>query len=476
MPVTDLRPLYNWSGPPATLTLWCPSAASIEGAKRAPVSPALPSYEQEQHLRAFRACEQRHEAMARLLVIVWDEPGRCDLRAMTHVVNAHVRRHDTYHSWFEERGEAIVRHVLTDSAAIQMEASTLGEVSAEDWQKHVIATPTPFAWDCFRFGLLQRANGFTCFASIDHLHADATVIAFLMTEIRSAYRAVLDGETPLQLGRPGSYLDYCTSQRQRAAMATLADLEVTQWIAFLHQNDGRMPCFGLPLGVLEDRYHAEYVHVDILDDAAMAAFESACDASGARAIGGLLACAALTERELTGRSRYSVVTPTTTRRSPQAFRTVGWCVGVVPIDFDVQERAFPELAFAAQCNFDERLCLANVPIERVLELAVGLPTIRSVATGGVMLSYMDANVPPLSAHIAREWYQANGRVYINQGMAAQVALWFFRTQRGLSLTVAYPANGTARASIHRYVEVLTSVCRGAADALIPAYPHAGRRR
>jgi mycolipenoyl-CoA---2-(long-chain-fatty acyl)-trehalose mycolipenoyltransferase / long-chain-acyl-CoA---trehalose acyltransferase len=476
MPVTDLRPLYNWSGPPATLTLWCPSAASIEGAKRAPVSPALPSYEQEQHLRAFRACEQRHEAMARLLVIVWDEPGRCDLRAMTHVVNAHVRRHDTYHSWFEERGEAIVRHVLTDSAAIQMEASTLGEVSAEDWQKHVIATPTPFAWDCFRFGILQRASGFTCFASIDHLHADATVIAFLMTEIRSAYRAVLDGETPLQLGRPGSYLDYCTSQRQRAAMATLADLEVTQWIAFLHQNDGRMPCFGLPLGVLEDRYHAEYVHVDILDDAAMAAFESACDASGARAIGGLLACAALTERELTGRSRYSVVTPTTTRRSPQAFRTVGWCVGVVPIDFDVQERAFPELAFAAQCNFDERLCLANVPIERVLELAVGLPTIRSVATGGVMLSYMDANVPPLSAHIAREWYQANGRVYINQGMAAQVALWFFRTQRGLSLTVAYPANGTARASIHRYVEVLTSVCRGAADALIPAYPHAGRRR
>jgi mycolipenoyl-CoA---2-(long-chain-fatty acyl)-trehalose mycolipenoyltransferase / long-chain-acyl-CoA---trehalose acyltransferase len=474
MPVTDLRPLYNWSGPPATLTLWCPSAASIEGAKRAPVSPALPSYEQEQHLRAFRACEQRHEAMARLLVIVWDEPGRCDLRAMTHVVNAHVRRHDTYHSWFEERGEAIVRHVLTDSAAIQMEASTLGEVSAEDWQKHVIATPTPFAWDCFRFGLLQRANGFTCFASIDHLHADATVIAFLMTEIRSAYRAVLDGETPLQLGRPGSYLDYCTSQRQRAAMATLADLEVTQWIAFLHQNDGRMPCFGLPLGVLEDRYHAEYVHVDILDDAAMAAFESACDASGARAIGGLLACAALTERELTGRSRYSVVTPTTTRRSPQAFRTVGWCVGVVPIDFDVQERAFPELAFAAQCNFDERLCLANVPIERVLELAVGLPTIRSVATGGVMLSYMDANVPPLSAHIAREWYQANGRVYINQGMAAQVALWFFRTQRGLSLTVAYPANGTARASIHRYVKALTGACRRAADVSIPTYSHVGR--
>jgi mycolipenoyl-CoA---2-(long-chain-fatty acyl)-trehalose mycolipenoyltransferase / long-chain-acyl-CoA---trehalose acyltransferase len=472
--VTDLRPLHDWSGPPATLTLWCPSSASIESAKRAPVSPELLSYEQEQHLRAFRACEQRHEGMARLLVVVWDEPGRCDLRAMTHVVTAHLRRHDTYHSWFEERGEAMVRHVLADPAAIQMEPSTLGEVSAQDWQEHVMATPAPFAWDCFRFGVLQRASGFTFFASIDHLHADATVIAFLMTEISSVYRAVLDGEAPLQLGSAGRYLDYCTSQRQRAAMTTLADTDVKEWIAFLHRNNGRMPAFVLPLGVLADRYHAQYVHVDILDDTLMVAFESACHASGARAIGGLLACAALTERELAGRCRYSVVTPTTTRRSPQAFRTTGWCVGVVPIDFDVQERTFPELAFTAQRSFDERLCLANVPIELVLELAAGLPTISSVATGGVMLSYMDVNVPPLSAHIAREWHQANGRVYINQGMAAQVALWFFRTQRGLSLTAAYPANGTARASMHRYVKALTGACRRAADALIPTYSHVGR--
>jgi hypothetical protein len=256
-------------------------------------------------------------------------------------------------------------------------------------------------------------------------------------------------------------------------MTTLADPAVKEWIAFLHRNNGRMPSFALPLAALEDRCHAEYHRVDILDDPVMTAFESACYASRARVIGALLACAALTERELTGRSRYSVVTPTTTRRSPQAFRTTGWCVGVVPIDFDVQERTFSELAFTAQRNFDERLCLANVPIELVLELAVGLPTIRSVATGGVMLSYMDVNVPPLSAHFAREWHQTKGRVYINQGLSAQVALWLFRTQRGLSLTAAYPANGTARASMHRYVKTLTGACRQAADALMQTYSHVG---
>lgn len=132
----------------------------------------------------------------------------------------------------------------------------------------------------------------------------------------------------------------------------------------------------------------------------------------------------------------------------------------------MDELTFSELAVTAQRTFDERLRLADVPIERVLELAAGLPTIRPVATGGVMLSYMDVNVPPLSAHSAREWHKANGRVYINQGMAAQVALWFFRTQGGLTLTAAYPANATARASMQRYVEALASVCRRSAGTVM----------
>ncbi len=459
--MTDLRPLHEWSGAPATMTLWRPSAASIERAQQAPLSPVPPSYEQEQHLRAFRACEQQQKEMARLLILVWDEPGRCDLRTMSHVISAHVRRHDTYHSWFEERDNALVRHVLVEPAALQMEPITLGPVSAESWQEYVTTTPAPFAWDCFRFGILQRANGFSFFASIDHLHADATVIAFLMEEIHAAYRALLDGEAAPRLAPPGLYLDYCTNQRQRAATLTLMDSDVSEWIAFLHRNQGRMPPFALPLGSLEDRCLAEHVNVGILDHSDMIAFESACHASGARVIGGLLACAALAEKELTGRTRYSVVTPTTTRKSPQAFRTSGWCTGVVPIDFETADQTFSELAVSAQRIFDDRLPLASIPIERVLELAADLPNIRSVATGGVMLSYMDANLPPLSAHMARDWHQANGRTYINQGEAAQVALWFFRTQRGLTLTAAYPANEMARASMQNYIGALKAACRQA---------------
>ena len=45
----------------------------------------------------------------------WDIPGACDIPVMTAAINAHVRRHDTYHSWFEFEDGVIVRHVIEHS-------------------------------------------------------------------------------------------------------------------------------------------------------------------------------------------------------------------------------------------------------------------------------------------------------------------------------------------------------------------------
>ncbi len=461
--MSELRPLSHWSGAPAVLTLWRPAAATLEAVRRAPPSPVPPSYEQEQHLRSFRACESQREEMARLLMVVWEEPGQCDLAVMSEVLTAHVRRHDTYHSWFAERGGQMLRHVLADAADIRLVPETLGEVEAEDWQRHATAVPSPFTWNCFQFGILQRAAGFTCFASIDHLHGDVSVIPLMMREVHRAYRAMVDGGTPLRLPAPLRYLDYCTRQRQRTAALTLDAPAVAEWIAFLHRHHGRMPKFPLPLGVLEDRCLAEFAEIDLLDAAGTTAFEAACAAADARVIGGLMACAAMTERELAGTGRYGVVTPASTRKSSQAYKSAGWCMGIVPIDFETGAGGFGTLAAAAQRAFDDRLALADVPIERVLELAASLTTIRPAATGGVMLSYNDMSRPPLTPEIERDWQRADGRTHFNQGMAAQVAMWIFRTRRGLALTAAYPANPTARASIARYLATLARSCQQVAE-------------
>ena len=460
--MADLRPLSAWMGRPAHMTVWRPTAAAMDHARAAPLSLVPLSHEQEQHLRAFRACEARGEEMARMIIVVWEEAGLCDLQAMSDVVTAHLRRHDTYHSWFDTHHGAIMRHVLADPSAIAVEPVELGLADAEIWQKQANATPSPFAWDCFQFGILQRADGFTCFASVDHRNADLSVIPLMMTEIHEVYRAAARGGGPLRLLPAGRYLDYCARQRELTDRMTLTDPGIAAWIDFLHRHDGRLPPFPLPLGVEDDRCLAEYVEVPVFEAAGMAAFEAACAAAGARVIGGLLACATQTGHMFAGGGRQGLVTPMSTRKSPTAFRTAGWCMGVVPIDLNHDNQDFAECARKAQALFEERLPLAHVPIERVLELAADLPTIRPAATGGMMLSYNDMSRPPLSPRIERLRQAAQGRSHISDGMAGQVSLWFFRTPRGLTLSAAYPANDTARASMRDYLEALRNACRAAA--------------
>ena len=79
----------------------------------APVSTVPASYMQAQHIRGFHEFADRGLDYSRLVIVSWDEPGQCDLRAMSYVINAHFRRHDTYRSWFEYKDDGrIVRRTM----------------------------------------------------------------------------------------------------------------------------------------------------------------------------------------------------------------------------------------------------------------------------------------------------------------------------------------------------------------------------
>jgi mycolipenoyl-CoA---2-(long-chain-fatty acyl)-trehalose mycolipenoyltransferase / long-chain-acyl-CoA---trehalose acyltransferase len=108
--------------------------------------------------------------MARLCIGAWDIVGVCDIPAMTYAINAHLRRHDTYHSWFDyKNAENIVRRTIRDSADIEFVPTENGEMTSADIRAHILATPGPLRWDCFSFGCIQRADHFTFFMSVDHL-------------------------------------------------------------------------------------------------------------------------------------------------------------------------------------------------------------------------------------------------------------------------------------------------------------------
>lgn len=469
-----LGTVSDWVPPPGSAWLWRATPACIEKARKAPVSTVPPSYIQARHLRAFREQQNRGLDMSRLLVIAFDMPGQCDIRAMTYVFNAHLRRHDTYRSWFEFAGGAsngmapsrIIRHTIADPADIELVATEQGELTPKQWQEQLLATPSPLEWDCFRFAIIQGGDRFTVCISVDHLHVDPMFIGSVFWEIRAMYNALMDGEGPIALPPPGSYADYCIRERAFTSALTLDSPEVREWIEFFELNDGSLPSFPLPLGDTSLLTNGELLSLRLMDADQTARFEAACTNAGARFSGGVFACAALTEYELTGSEIYNAVTPVGTRNTPAEFLTTGWFIGHVPFAVPVAG-SFGDTARGAQTSFDSSTHLANVPFERVLELAPWLN--RPSPRGGFpMLSFLDGGVPPLSAVISTQLDRMNTRAFSDGRIAARVCMWVNKFHEETTVTASFPSNPIAYESISAYLETMKSVYLRVAEGREPA--------
>lgn len=468
--MVSLTAIHDWVDAPGSVVTWAPSPGCLTKVAQAPVSDIPASYQQEQHIRTYRNHQANGVEMARLLIPAWSMPGRCDIRAMTYVINTYLRRHDTYHSWFGFDGsDGLVRHTVANPADIQFVAHKHGEMTSSQWREQILDTPSPLEWDCFRFGVIQRADHFTFFASIDHVHADAMFVIALFVELHMNYAAIAEGGAPVRLPEPGRYLDYCQRQRDFAGALTLDSPEVAEWLDVLRECGGTLPKFALPLGDPDVPCTGDLITVTLMDAEDSDRFETVCAHAGVRFIGGVFACAAIAERELAGIETYRAITPTTTRTTPAEFMTTGWFTGIVPLSIPVGGMSFAEVARAGQAAFDNRMYLAAVPIERVLELAEPVPDIRTPEPGVPMLSYLDIGLPPLNPLVMNQWQAQNGTLYTNLGAANQIGMWVNRRDAGTSITIAYPDNPIARESVNQYVDamkmIFLRVAEGRSDSL-----------
>lgn len=460
--------IYDWEPGSRSIVTWGPSPASSAAADRAPVDDTPPSYMQAQHLRGYREHASRGLRMSRLCIATWDIPGRCDVRAMTYIVNAHLRRHDTYRSWFacDDDGN-LERHRIADAADIQFVPTRHRDMSADQWRTFIADTPDPLQWDCFRFGIIQHADRFTFCVAVDHLHVDAMFMGSIFVEVHAMYAALIGGAAPLTLPDAGSYDAFCIRQQHHIAGLTAESPEVAQWVEFALRNEGSMPSFPLPIGDVEGPCNGALRTVKLLDREQMGHFEAACVAAGARFSGGVFACAALTEYELTGDTDFHAVTPHDTRSSPAEYMTLGWFTGMIPISVDVDPMSFGATARSAQACFDSGTHLAKVPFGRVLEVVPPEVGLRKSAIGSPMLSFLDAGLPPLSAMINSQLEGLNAKVYGDGDYPAQVCMWVNRLEKETSVTIFYPDNPIARDSIDRYVATLQSVYTGVAEGRLP---------
>lgn len=447
-----LGPIHSWQPAHGPVTTWTASAASRESARKANRSPLPASFQQTQHLRGAFYGKALGKQLPRLMVVAWEIPGVCDVAAMTEVINAHVRRHNTYHSAFEFENGNIFRRTIDDPEEIEFVPTSFGNMDPEQIRAHALTTtPDTLEWDCFTFGIVQKADHFTFYASVDHLHIDGMSSGLIFLDIHLMYLDLSNGR-PSTLPEAGGYQEYTTRQRDKVASMNLSSPEIKDWIAFAQNTDGDWPSFPLDLGDTWASNKGDFVTVELLNGDDTEAFDTACRAAGARFSGGVLACAALAEHRLTGNATYHGFTPSDTRSAGTDTMSVGWFASLFPITVPIGDGAFPEAARAAQKSFDAGKYLANVPFERVLELApidelgIKLPT-----RPGMMVSYLDFRKIPL----ATMWQETNYGIYGDNLSHGGINMWINRHEARTTVTVSFPDNPVARKSVHRYIAALS---------------------
>jgi len=141
--------------------------------------------------------------------------GICDIDVMTQAVNAHVRRHDTYHDRFDfGENDEIHRYVIAEPEAITLTPTDHGMMTPPQIRKLLLDTPDPLQWDCFTFGIIQGEDRFTVYIAIDHLRADGMSAGVIFLDIHTTY------VTTLQAPRPPLRLRRAIGTTARASVRT----------------------------------------------------------------------------------------------------------------------------------------------------------------------------------------------------------------------------------------------------------------
>jgi hypothetical protein len=386
---------------------------------------------------------------------------------MTAAITAHVRRHDTYHNWFEVENDIVVRRTIDNPNVIDFVPVEFGHMSAEQIRTHALTTtPETLEWDCFTFGIVQHTDYFTFYTSVDHLHIDGISAALIFLDVNLMYQGLrqdVHQQQPTALPPPGSYHDYTVRQREHVASLTLSSAEIKDWVEFARDTDGDWPRFPLPLGNRWATGKGDFVTVELLDAGETESFDTACRAAGARFSGGVLACAALAEHELTGNETYHGFTPYDTRTPGIDTMTVGWFASLFPVTVPIGKGSFAEAARAAQKSFDEAKHLAGVPMDRVTELATPDELgIRPLARPAMMVSFLDFRKIPVAALFE----QTNFGTYGDNLSHGGINMWINRQADKTTVTISFPDNPKARKSVHRYIAVLTQMFARAVETTL----------
>ncbi|SNT34571.1 condensation domain-containing protein [Rhodococcoides kyotonense] len=399
---------------------------------------------------------------------VFEIHRRYDAEAVRRTIVAYIDRHEAFRTRVERDDTTGAWHrYTTPSGSVSVDdrqdptAKSESQVfdHLESWFRDVVS---PTTWPHFVAATVvpephvaasaPQQDKFLMIFAADHSVMDAYSQIYAINELDRLYAEALDG-TDHNLPAVGSYVDFSASERLLGESLTAQHDAVLAWERFLAVEDGRFPAFPLPLSAdvaptdLATRQSS--VSSWLLTTAQVEKFNAACKSAGHNMQSGVLAALALVSARLSGNDKFRTIMPMHTRSEEQWAASVGWYVGILPMQIDLADTStFAEALECAARAGKEHKGLASVPYSRVASLLTSTEIPRFV------VSYIDLRFLP-DAH---EWQDRKGRALRSECHAEnEVYFWVNRTLQGLNISARFPSGDIAATNVHRFITEFVSV-------------------
>ncbi|MEU6131066.1 condensation domain-containing protein [Saccharopolyspora sp. NPDC047091] len=469
--------IADYSVRPGEAARWCVSPP--DGAEPEP-DPRPPSHLQQAHVRA--RAEQGATSDPSWLAVGFDLDGPLDEPAWRTALLDWLDRHETLRSALRPDGDEVRRHTW-EPGRLTVSRTGLGTfrdpAEASDALRELFNARTdPTSWPSFAFVTVSRADSCTVCLAFDHGNVDGYSILLVLHEIRELYLAARGGRAAdlPAVAEIGSYVDFCAREREYTDGFERSDEPVARWAEFLADCGGAPPGFPLPAGApfAADGSRQHGLCEWLVDADGAAAFEQACRRNGGSAFSGALAALALAAARpgaADAPDRFRALLLLHTRSARSWARSVGWFVGLAPVELALPvgvtaagAAGVPDgvdlldLLPSAGAALRRAKPLSTVPVPKVAELlGVELPP-------RFVVSYMDLRSSPGS----RCWAESNARaLHAPASSADEVYLWVMRSVEGIYVTSRFPGADQADAAVREYVARLRYLVLAAAATADP---------
>ncbi|MGA9871513.1 MAG: condensation domain-containing protein [Rhodococcus sp. (in: high G+C Gram-positive bacteria)] len=450
--------LADYPLPAGTLTEWVPavtdSAAWAEDARGV-------SFTHEDH------CNRGNDGS--WIGTVFEIHRRYDVDAVRRTIIGYLARHEAFRTRVEHATDGTWHRYTVPADAVRVderqEHTTRSEsqvfehleswfadvVSPTLWPHFVMATVVP---ELHVAASAPQQDKFLVVFAADHSVMDAYSQIYAINELDRLYAQALEGTDP-QLPAVGSYVDFSATERALGESIDAEHEAVRTWAEFLDHEDGRFPQFPLPLRSEDSPAHHRLatrqssVSSWLLTADQVDRFNAACRAAGQNMQSGILASLALVNARLNGSSTFRTVMPMHTRSAEQWAASVGWYVGILPVQIRLDEaRTFADAARCGAAGAGEHKGLAAVPYSRVASLLGTTEVPRFV------VSYIDLRFMP----DGEEWQVRKGRALRSECYAEdEVYFWVNRTLQGLNISARFPGSDVSTTNVHRFITEFVTV-------------------